>query len=294
MSRYICFFSLLCSCLSLTGLSAKPPAGIDLTPKSKRVWVKEEQKQAREEPVQDQQPQEIALDHEETKKPQPKKIRMERLKPVEYVESPPPSNHIPSPQPQYIYDPCQPQPVCEVYDPCRKGLRIALRGAGFVPEADVMRQIYGSVLFEGQVEGSMVINKDIALWTNVGLSTARGNSIGLNDKTRVWLVPITFGAKYFLPCNIGGFTPYIGLGFGAIWARFRDKSDFVQGDLVGAGAAMLAKSGLEADLGCGYYLDIFADYGRNWLRFGLGDKLVEMPNTQTGGVKFGAGIGCHF
>jgi outer membrane protein W len=159
-----------------------------------------------------------------------------------------------------------------------------------------MRDIYGHVWYESQVEANMVFDSCLALFANVSYTSKKGRSRGLHESTRATLIPATLGVKYYLPISCSLFSPYIGIGGGVVWSRFRNHSDAdcIAKNVRDSGAALLLKLGIQAPLSCGFLVDFFVDYSKNWVHFHSHRKDVKTNHPETGGLKTGVGIGYQF
>lgn len=87
----------------------------------------------------------------------------------------------------------------------------------------------------------------------------KGHSIGLSTPTKVSLLPVGLGLKYFMPLCDEWADFYIGLGFQPVHVRTRALSAFVpQQNKWALGG--IAKVGAYIDLSCNFVLDLFIDY----------------------------------
>lgn len=139
------------------------------------------------------------------------------------------------------------------------------------------------------------------------------------SKARIehWL--LTAGAKYYFTC-FECIRPYLGFGIGAAGLRRREHFRNLNGPNVILveeqgrerhrndkwGFALLAKSGLEYDITCNIFLDLFVDYAHSWFsRERRGHKhhddgecssgrCSSRRNNDFGAIKTGLGIGYRF
>jgi opacity protein-like surface antigen len=184
---------------------------------------------------------------------------------------------------------------------CLKAFDIQARAAYFLPEDSRMRDVYSKKGFaEYELEASTPLaslyecapcNWDA--FTNLSFYQKRGRSSCFNDRSRVTNWTLNFGVKrYFDTCWC--FRPYLGVGAGAVHARFHDESDYVSRHTNKWGVAILAKSGIRYDVTCNLFLDFFADYSYSWFNFHHRKSCVAVRNVNTGGLKLGLGLGYQF
>lgn len=182
-----------------------------------------------------------------------------------------------------------------------EAFEIEARAAYFYPQEKRIRDLYGKNGFANyQIEAAMPFDYlndcycscDWDLFTNVGYYEKSGHTSCLNSRTTVNNWTINFGVKrYFDMCEC--FRPYLGLGIGAAYVKFHDRSDFVRQHTNEWGFALLAKSGIIYDITCNFFLDAFIDYSYEWYDFKK-KSCVSTKNVNTGGLKTGLGLGYRF
>jgi hypothetical protein len=163
---------------------------------------------------------------------------------------------------------------------------LEFRVAAFFHSSKLFRHIYGNSSACYQVEANVKIAEGFSFWTNVDWFSKHGHSIGLRNGTRVNIVNVGVGVKYFFK-NCSCVLPYVGLGMcvGSIWVR--NHSQFVD-DASKAVVGGVAKAGLYYPLNKYVFLDAFVDYNYQPVHFSR-HHCVDI-----GGVKTGLGIGTHF
>jgi opacity protein-like surface antigen len=184
---------------------------------------------------------------------------------------------------------------------CLKAFDIQGRVAYFLPQDSRMRDIYGKNGFaEYEIEASTPLSSIYACspcnwdaFANLSFYQQRGHSSCLNDRTRVQNWALNFGVKRYFE-NCWCFRPYLGVGAGAVHARFNDHSDFVSRHTNRWGITILAKSGIRYDITCNLFLDLFADYSYSWFNVPSRVSCVSVRNVNTGGLKLGCGLGYQF
>jgi hypothetical protein len=195
-------------------------------------------------------------------------------------------------------------------------LDIAVQGrvAAYFPEDKNMRRVYDDAWPEYEIEVSTPLNLSCCdpctpweLWSNFNYWERKGNSTCLNNRTRIDHYTVLIGAKYFFDLSDCGdccgcfswssLRPYLGLGGGAAYVKFRDhsESEFIKHHNHRAGGSLLLKSGIQYDFCNCMFADIFLDYAWNWFRFRGCDGDEHRKRTlQTGGLKLGLGLGYRF
>lgn len=169
-----------------------------------------------------------------------------------------------------------------------------LRAGYFYPTSNLLRKIYHYGGVEGEIESTGAIDEDWQGWGNVGYFARKGRSLGLGDKTRVSIVPISAGVKYLLwPCEC--IRPYVGAGIAYTYLNTWDDSDFVRRHVKKGTIGFVIKSGAYVDLSCNFFLDCFLDYYYQRMNFHSDpDAGVQRHSVDVGGFKAGVGLGYAF
>jgi outer membrane protein len=180
-------------------------------------------------------------------------------------------------------------------DWCR-GWEIEGRVAAFRPNSKRFRKIYANwgTEYQGEIGKRFSYSSmDFAAFVNAGWYTAKGRSIGLRDKTRVDLVPVTFGLKYLYPiyCNIDA---YLGLGAAATWVKTKDHNRFVKHENSKTGWGGIVKGGFQYTFYESFVADIFADWIFCCRVRGGHHHGVKTNSADVGGLKLGGGLGFVF
>ena len=134
-------------------------------------------------------------------------------------------------------------------------------------------------------------------FASVDYLSKKGTSIGLCNETKVHLVPLAFGLKYFMPIFFHDF--YVGLGFQPTHVKTFDCSPYVARHTSQWCFGGIAKFGTYIDLPCTHWvLDLFVDYSfvkTRCPKICLPSTGPVVPiKTNISGVIFGAGIGYCF
>lgn len=202
---------------------------------------------------------------------------------------------------------------------------VEARVAYFLPQDHRLRDLYGKNGFpEYELEFSMPLNMccdcscNWVSFFNLGYTTKKGHvrchfedstpivvgdqtfslddcfgDVCLRNKTKVEQWTLNLGAKYFFD-NCGCFRPYLGFGLGAANVRFKDDSPFVRHNTDKWGFALLAKSGVEYDITCNIFTDLFLDYSYNYFCKEHSRGCNSTRSINTGGLKLGLGLGYRF
>lgn len=131
-------------------------------------------------------------------------------------------------------------------------------------------------------------------WASVGYIHKCGRSIGEGDRTRMTLVPVNFGLRYFLPsfCCAGKF--YFEGGGSYYHCSFHNDNDFVLRHVYRNGVGGFIGAGTQWPLFRNLFVDLFIDYSVRRTHC-LEHKEGTIPNNVSlGGWDFGGGVGYRF
>lgn len=169
------------------------------------------------------------------------------------------------------------------------GVEAKLRAAYFYPTEKLFREIYTDNLCEYQLEVSKDLWGPTVAWLNVGWFSKQGRSIGLNEKTRISLLPVSFGASYrfFLTSYMN---IYLGAGVSYVYVQIKDDSDFVQKNNNKGSWGGVLKTGMQYYFTPCFFGDVFADYQYNHVKYSGHNR----HNAEVGGYKIGVGLGVRF
>lgn len=164
---------------------------------------------------------------------------------------------------------------------------LQFRVGAFFPQSHLFREIYDKAGPCYELEANVKIRNNYSFWANVDWFSKDGHSLGLHNRTRIRIVNLGLGGKYFFKsCCFSGITPYVGLGacIGGVWIR--NHSHFVD-DASKAIFGLIGKTGLYYSI-CGrYFIDAFVDYLYEPVRF-------HHHRRELGGLRTGLGIGTFF
>lgn len=161
------------------------------------------------------------------------------------------------------------------------------------PHSGTLREIYSDRVLYG-LEGSLLIYKDLFIYSGINFLPASGHSIPARNKIHLLLIPIEFGLEYFIPL----IDPYLDLYFGAaitpFYVHVKDDSPFVVRKRTKWDIGGSFKSGLVIFPGTtNFFLDIFVDYYLLKTKFDDTDRTVGRK-TNFSGLSIGGGLGYAF
>lgn len=174
------------------------------------------------------------------------------------------------------------------------------KGAYFLPTNCAFKSIYdhGSAIFGPELTVQLCDTTNWYAFGSVDYFQKKGKSVGLNEPTRVQLIPIAAGLKYLYPICNENIDLYAGLGFEAVNVRTTNCTAEAVIKLSQWALGGIAKAGAFWYLPCNFVLDVFIDYsfaktsGRAcWCPAGVGVKPVK---ANVSGALFGIGIGYRF
>lgn len=167
-----------------------------------------------------------------------------------------------------------------------------VRAAYYYPTDSRFRDIYSNAGLYS-FETSVQTYKKLYSWTSIGFLYTSGNSLGEEDSTELYMVPIGLGLKYFF--HYRRVKPYLGGGLLTSYVHIHNDSAYVernQSDWVIGG---IVKTGLLADLSEAVFLDFFMDYTYLSKNFDSSShRYVITRKGNLSGLSFGAGLGYRF
>lgn len=185
-----------------------------------------------------------------------------------------------------------------------EGAILEFRPSYFYPTSSTFRKIFdGSVNY--QLTGTAPIGlcsryewvRSINLWGGVDYFSKTGHSQGLHDKTRIRMVPLTLGLKYFLPSCSRGYPLnfYAAGGMKYYFLQTHNHSEQVKNKINKNGMGGVVEVGFITTLRECFILDLFASY--SFKSFGApssSDPAVKGTSLNISGLNVGAGIGYKF
>ncbi len=163
----------------------------------------------------------------------------------------------------------------------------------FRPTKSRFRSIYGSSLINYRVSLQVQLWKQLYALVDTNLLHKKGASIGVRNATKILLIPVDIGIKYYLPT--WDWLSFYFKAAGEITGTFiENQTTFVE-DVRQSSAG--AVGGVGAFLSFGeearFCLDVFADYSFVKLHT-FGTATSEGGRTELGGLILGGGLGCKF
>ena len=176
---------------------------------------------------------------------------------------------------------------------------LEFKAAYFLPTNHDFRRIYsGSALYGPELTVQICDESNWYAFASLDYFQKKGRSCGLCSKTKVSLLPLGLGVKYFVPTCYEKADFYLGLGFQPEWVRTKDCSPFVIPKLSRWGFGGIAKAGMYCHLPCNFLIDIFVDYSFVWAPKHGSCKSCTGPvvplKANLGGAIFGLGLGYKF
>lgn len=144
-----------------------------------------------------------------------------------------------------------------------RDILVEFKGAAFFPTNSCVRNIYGdaAALYGPEVTFQLCQNKNWYGFASADFLSKTGHSIGLCDLTKMYIVPLALGVKYFVPFCYRGCSGdfYVGLGFQPVHLKTVNCSQFVR-NTSKWGFGGVGKIGAYFDLPCNFFADLFFDY----------------------------------
>ncbi len=181
------------------------------------------------------------------------------------------------------------------WDECfNKDVILEFRAGYFRPTDCVFRNIVDNkaALFGPEVTFHMY--RCIYGFTSIDFLTKNGRSLGLQNSTDIFMLPLGIGLKWMEEIS-NCVTGYVGLGFQPTFLRTKDCSPFVCQKRHKWGFGGIAKAGVYVDWQENWFLDFFVDYSFVKVK----PFCCDIPNVQPrkadlSGVIIGGGLGYRF
>ena len=166
-----------------------------------------------------------------------------------------------------------------------------VRAAYFHPKDHRFRDIYsaaGLYSFETSVQAW----KGLYPWASLGFLHTSGSSLGENNRTQLYMIPIGIGLKYFF--KFDRIQPYLGAGMVIAYTHIHNNSSFVTRNQSNWGVGGIAKTGFLAYATKSLFFDFFFDYTFFKKSFNHSNKHVITRKADLSGFSIGGGIGYRF
>jgi len=167
---------------------------------------------------------------------------------------------------------------------------LEVKGAAFVPTSQPFRDIYGDIGQFGLelTAGSLLTH--LYAFSSIDFLIKNGETIGLASPTKVNMIDLAVGVKYFVPFNHGDF--YVGVGVQPTYLSITNQG---QGPIEPAqwNCGGVAKVGAIFNMPHSFFADIFFDY--SFAKFNASTvPSSPVTTTNTNGCVFGIGFGYRF
>lgn len=190
--------------------------------------------------------------------------------------------------------------VCFSFNSKARETILEFKGAYFLPTNSCFKDIYGngSAMYGPELTVQLCEDKNWYAFASIDYFQKKGKSLGLCNFTKVKLIPLTFGMKYFLPTCRDRVSFYTGLALVAENVRTNNCSQFVEQDQSTWGIGGIVKVGTYCYLPHNFLIDMFIDY--SFVKAGSGlckyqDSFVVQPlKANVSGALFGVGLGYSF
>lgn len=171
---------------------------------------------------------------------------------------------------------------------------LEFKAAYFLPTDSLVRDIYGNggALYGPEVTFRLGQCQNWYGFASIDFLSKKGHSIGLCDPTKMYIMPIGVGLKYFVPFNYGDF--YIGLGFQPAHLKTINCSPFVVQKTSKWGFGGIAKIGAFFNLPHNFFIDLFFDYSFVKVPTSCCSGITAPSKADISGSVFGAGVGYRF
>ena len=175
---------------------------------------------------------------------------------------------------------------------------LEFKGAYFLPTGRVFKDIFNrSALYGPELTVQVCNESSWYAFAAVDYFKTKGCSLCLASPTKVTLLPVTFGIKYFVPVGFQCLDPYVGLGCNAMRVRTEDCYLNNKTTITKWGFGGIVKAGVYCYLPHNFVLDFFINYdfltaGKNGCC--ASNPAIQFRRAHLNGVQFGAGLGYRF
>lgn len=163
------------------------------------------------------------------------------------------------------------------------------KGSVFVPTDALFRDLYGNCgVFAVEMTSNMF--DQWYVFTSVDFLIKNGQTVTIETPSKIDIVNIGFGAKYFMPFQHGDF--YVGLGIEPTYVKIANQLSAVDTQ-TNWSCGGVAKIGVIVDLPRSLFLDFFFDYSFVKSTFYTSNP-TQTNITHLDGCLFGLGFGYRF
>jgi hypothetical protein len=165
----------------------------------------------------------------------------------------------------------------------------------YYPTESIVRKIYSKswVDYGVYISQDICLQRCLSLFAGADYLARDGYSLGGHQKTRLQLVPLTFGLKWTQPA-ISVIDWYIGLAPRIYWAYIRDHNPISNSRIHKTALGIYATTGIFIKPVRHFFIDLFLNYSYATLGAPHTPYLVEGHSLQVGGIHAGGGLGYIF
>lgn len=168
----------------------------------------------------------------------------------------------------------------------------------FRPSQRVVREVYGTGWLNLALSGefrpaSSIQNDPLALFASINYLSATGRSEGMGEGSSIYVVPLTFGAKWYERIS-ESFSAFVGLAPRCYLVEIKNSSSFVKKDNFLHGFGALALAGIRYKPSCNFVVDLTVGYSSTSLDPSDQGRDVEPYTVHLGGLEISGGVGWSF
>ncbi len=175
---------------------------------------------------------------------------------------------------------------------------LEVKGGYFMFTNEKMRKVYGGG-YDLQLSGTAPIWNWVQLYVSAEYLQASGHSLGFNQRTSLWQLPINVGLRGSVKLS-SQILYYATLGPRYFFLHAENHSHFVESTICHHGIGGFANTGFtfrpcnpNYSLG-NVFIDIYAEYSYEHMHRNPSKEDVFGNSVQVGGFSFGGGVGYAF
>lgn len=166
--------------------------------------------------------------------------------------------------------------------------------SAFIPSSKTSRALFSKVMpfYEIQIAKTFY---NWQAWLNIGYLHENGCALGCNNKTKIQVVPVTFGLTYLYIFD-DAWTMHTGAGVCWSFLKNKDYSPFVRNNNSGQTAGGLFRLGFTYQTTDHTFIDLFTQYLYQKFSFHRSNpyKFTVRNNFDMSGFSLGIGFGVNF
>ena len=164
---------------------------------------------------------------------------------------------------------------------------LEVKGAAFVPTSTNFKDIYGTIGDFGLELTAGGLSNHLYAFSSIDFLIKNGNTVNFQSPTKVNMIDLAFGLKYFVPFHQGDF--YFGVGVQPTYLFTSDGlTDPVQTSQWNCGG--IAKVGVILNMPHSFFADLFIDY--SFLK--INSTSSSTTQTPINAAVLGVGFGYRF